>query len=117
MAVSDPGLTREQREIITQLQGTRKLVINSDFGGFSLSDQAWERYCQQKGWDHTDENMHDRMIERDCPILVDIVESMGKEANGRHAELKVVAIPADVYWELADYDGREWIAEQHRTWR
>lgn len=110
-------MTREQQEIITHLQGIRKLVINTDFGGFGLSKRAWERYCQQKGWDHTDENMHDHMIERDCPILVDIVETMGAAANGPYSRLKVVEIPADVFWELGDYDGREWIAEQHRTWR
>ncbi len=117
MAVPDPDLTREQQEIIVQLQGTRKIVINTDFGGFGLSRDAWVLWCLQKGWDPDDENLHDHMIERDCPALVKIVEAMGADANGPYSRLKIVEIPADVFWELADYDGREWIAEQHRTWR
>ena len=117
MAVPDPDLTPEQQELITQLKGIRKLVINSDFGGFGISRDAWVYWCIRKGWDPDDENLHDGMIERDCPILVDIVEAMGAAANGPYSRLKIVEIPADVFWELADYDGREWIAEQHRTWR
>jgi len=117
MAVPDPGLTREQQELVVQLLGTRKIVINTDFGGFGLSRAAWTIWCLQKGWDPDDENLHDHMIERDCPILVKLVEEMGDKANGPYSRLKVVEIPADVYWELADYDGQEWIAEQHRTWR
>lgn len=117
MAVPDPAITPEQQELITQLKGTRKLVINQDFGGFGISRAAWEAWCQRKGWDANDDSLHDGMIERDCPILVDIVEAMGAAANGTYSRLKIVEIPADVFWELADYDGREWIAEQHRTWR
>lgn len=117
MAVPNPAVTPEQQELITQLKGVRKLVINRCFGGFSLSDQAWAEWCRRKGWNSDDENLHDRMIERDCPILVEIVEEMGERANGDFADLKIVEIPADVFWELGEYDGQEWIAEQHRTWR
>lgn len=117
MTIPNLELTREQQELLTQLQGVRKLVINTEFGGFGLSRDAWVSWCVQKGWNPDDENLHDWMIERDCPILVAIVEEMGPRAWGQHAQLKVVEIPADVFWELADYDGQEWIAEQHRTWR
>ena len=33
-----------------------------------------------------------------------------------NANLKMVEIPDDVEWEIADYDGKEWVAEKHRTW-
>jgi hypothetical protein len=36
--------------------------------------------------------------------------------NGDFAELKVVEIPDDVQWQIEEYDGKEWIAEKHRTW-
>jgi hypothetical protein len=29
----------------------------------------------------------------------------------------VVEIPDGVEWEIAEYDGLEWVAEKHRTWR
>jgi hypothetical protein len=58
-----------------------------------------------------------RDAQRDDPILVEIVKEMGAMSNGHYAELKVVEIPDDVEWVIEDYDGSEWIAEKHRTWR
>lgn len=58
----------------------------------------------------------ERDIARDDPHLVAVVEELGERANGRHAQLKIVEIPADVDWEIEEYDGAEWIAEKHRTW-
>ena len=55
-------------------------------------------------------------IDRYDPDLVEVVERMGKAANGPHAELGVVEVPDDVDWEIDDYDGSEWVAERHRTW-
>lgn len=58
----------------------------------------------------------DRDLARDDPYLVQVVEELGAGANGRHAELKIVEIPADVAWEIDEYDGNETVAEKHRTW-
>ena len=58
----------------------------------------------------------DRDVARDDPYLVQVVEELGARANGRHAELKVVEIPADVDWEIDEYDGSEWVSEKHRRW-
>ncbi len=60
---------------------------------------------------------YDREVPRDDPFLVRTVLELGKMANGRCAELKVVEIPEDVDWIIEEYDGLEWIAERHRTWR
>lgn len=57
-----------------------------------------------------------RDIARDDPVLVQVVKELGSVANGSHAELKVVSVPADVEWEINEYDGLEWVAEKHRTW-
>jgi hypothetical protein len=59
---------------------------------------------------------YDRDLARDDPCLVQVVEQLGAGANGRHADLKVVEIPDDVNWYIEEYDGREWVAERHRTW-
>jgi hypothetical protein len=59
-----------------------------------------------------------REIARDDPYLVQVVEELGSKAvSGSHASLKVITIPADVEWQIEEYDGAEWIAEKHRTWR
>jgi catechol 2,3-dioxygenase-like lactoylglutathione lyase family enzyme len=55
-------------------------------------------------------------FERDDPLLVRCVEVLGPGANALYAELAVVELPDDVKYEIAGYDGREHIAEKHRTW-
>jgi len=49
-------------------------------------------------------------------ILIQIIEELGKEANGRCASLKIIEIPDDVEYEIDDYDGMESVSEVHRSW-
>jgi len=62
------------------------------------------------------QSFYERDIERHDPALVQVVEEMGSEADGVAAELAVVEIPDDVKWYIDEYDGREHVAEEHRTW-
>ena len=55
-------------------------------------------------------------IDRHDPGLVEVVELLGKKADGDCAKLKIVEIPDDVDYEIQEYDGNEWVAEKHRTW-
>jgi hypothetical protein len=91
-----------------------KIVINCCHGGFGLSDAAMAEYTKIKGID--DPHSHYYRIDRDDPVLVQLVEEMGDTANNRYSELKVVEIPDDVKWTVEEYDGQEWVAEVHRTW-
>ena len=100
--------------LIKTLKGIQHIVINNCYGGFSLSERAELRYREMAGI--TDPNWYNRDIARDDPYLVQIVRKMGTDANGSCAELKIVEVPADVEWEIAEYDGNEWVAEKHRTW-
>lgn len=50
------------------------------------------------------------------PELIRIIEEMGDAANGSCAELAIVEIPDGTDYEISEYDGREHIAETHRTW-
>lgn len=112
-----------------------KVVINSDFGGFGLSDAAFERYLDLKGikWARVSANrrssyyhaghineddyfLWENDISRNDPFLIQVVEELGEEANGHYSSLKIVEIPDDVEWQIAEYDGREHVAENHRTW-
>jgi hypothetical protein len=132
-------LTDEQEETFEALKGVRHIVINRQHGGFGLSWDAQISYLERAGIAYTlvdrvsrddtirfgqeivlangDEwnDRHD--IARDDPILVAIVREMGEEVNGEFSDLKVVKIPGDVEWTIDDYDGLEWVAEKHRTWR
>jgi hypothetical protein len=92
-----------------------KVVINEDFGGFGLSDDAEALYKERKGI--TDPDWWYGDISRDDSLLIQIVEDMGAKADGTFAALKVVEVPDDVNWYIEEYDGREWVAERHRTWR
>lgn len=104
----------DKEQFIKELRGIRRVVINDCYGGFSLSPEAIVKYKHLAGI--TDTEFYDREIPRDDPYLVKIVKEMGSLANGGRANLKVVEIPADVSWHIAEYDGNEWVAEDHRTW-
>jgi len=65
---------------------------------------------------YIDSVFDDLDIPRDCLALVRTVEELGENSNGRHAHLQGVEIPDGVDWIIQERDGREWIAEKHRTW-
>ena len=55
--------------------------------------------------------------DRGDSLLVECVEKLGEIANGSTAGLKVTEVPDDVVWHIeCGDDGREWVAEEHRTW-
>jgi hypothetical protein len=127
-----------------------KIVINSCFGGFSVSRKAILRYAELKGiplyiektdWDdiywtvpkedrvgvlceddfykasiedrkksnefyeaHTISN---RYFDRTDPILVQVVEELGDDANGDCARLQVVSLEKGTLYCINEYDGYE----------
>jgi len=118
-----------------------KVVINGCYGGFGLSRKATLRIRELKAdpkfggpciigdvYEATDTRPaksvdrdfgiggHDDMA-RDDTILVKVVEELGEKANGEYAKLKIVEVPNDVTWHIEEYDGIEWVAEDHRTWQ
>lgn len=88
-----------------------KVVINKCYGVFGLSEKAYKYLGIE--WDGYGYGFSD---DRTNPELIECIESIGEEANGRYADLKVVEIPDDVEWEIEEYDGIEWVSEKHRTW-
>lgn len=81
----------------------------------SFMSSAYFTKPDLKKWE-VESNVYPRNFKRNDPILVQVVEELGEEANGKFAELKVVEIP-DVAWEIAEYDGNESVEEIHRSWR
>lgn len=55
-------------------------------------------------------------IDREDPILIQVVKELGEKASGQFSDLTIVEIPDDVQYEIQDYDGVETVAEVHRTW-
>ena len=114
-----------------------KVVINSSYGAFGLSDEAHILYAKLKGYnlikaecfgyqtffknEVKDENLvDDWTFDRNDPDLVQVVETLGEKAGqGKYIKLKVVEIPDDVEWYIDNREqgGGEFIAEEHRTWR
>jgi len=71
---------------------------------------------ERRDW-FEDHMIYDRTIDRTDPDLIRIVEEMGSDAaSSRHADLIIIEIPDDIEYVIEEYDGREHIAEKHRTW-
>ena len=103
-----------------------KVVINRCYGGFDLSREAIDMICERKGvdpgvWDECFEFYHNfdmfNDTDRADKDLVEVVEQLGPRASGKCADLRIVEIPDGVAYSIEEYDGNEWVAEQHRTWR
>lgn len=47
------------------------------------------------------------------PDLIEIVEIMKEDANGKHAKLKVVEL--GIYWDIKEYDGKETVIVQRNS--
>ena len=63
------------------------------------------------------ENLHyNGDLDRTDEQLIQVVESLGEEADGCCASLDVVEIPDGVQYEIENYDGYESIHEIHRSW-
>ena len=90
-----------------------KIVINTHFGGFCLSKHALDRYRQ---YANDGPCIDERARDRTDPILVRVVEELGSDASGDFSRISVVEVPDDVKWVLQEYDGIEWVAEEHRVW-
>jgi hypothetical protein len=68
-----------------------KIVLNNEYGGFSLSEAAYQELgLKWDGYGFAEQ------IERNDPRLVACVEKLGSLASGSLASLIVVEIPDDV---------------------
>lgn len=90
-----------------------KVVICVSHGGFRLSEKAI-RWLKVRGYDYEDTEFYH--IDRTHPLLIEAVGELGKECGTSCSELKIIEIPDDIKWCIEDYDGKEWVAECHRTW-
>ena len=107
-----------------------KVVLNSCYGGFGLSEEAIQMLIDKHGLeidsdsygyvDNDDFGIEDENYEayRMDKRLISVVEKLGvKKASGKHAELRVVVVPDEVVevhgWHIDDYDGCESVHQSH----
>jgi len=114
-----------------------KVVYNGCFGGFSLSDAGVRRYLELKGilfveeeykklaysgvrfrigYDEDDSpdyfSCYD-IEDRADPILVQVVEELGEEANGHCANLLIRELDRGTRYRIQEYDGSEWVETEY----
>ena len=117
-----------------------KVAINRCFGGFGISNEAFEKLLDRKGiaFDKVEKESsflgatyyqaghagnddyyisnYDHCENRADPDLIAVIEEMGEKANSWAADIAIIEIPDDVKWHIHEYDGLEHVAEDHRTW-
>lgn len=78
-----------------------KLVVNKCYGGFSLSNKALSMLGFKHRYDAYD-------LDRNDPRLVEVVETLGRAADGSCARLAVVTLPETATdYHIDEYDGLE----------
>lgn len=97
-----------------------KVVINKCYGGFGVSVKGIEwllaRGADPKRVAVSDSGLASGFmyticnLERHHPLLVELVETLGEEADGEHAALEIREIDQPLY-RIDEYDGNECIEE------
>jgi len=87
-----------------------RIVINTRYGGFSLSEEA----CKVLNCDFEGRN-----IKRSDPRLLDLMDLLGsKYCSGKYAELTIAEIPDswDGCWKMEEFDGYESVEFDGESW-
>lgn len=91
-----------------------RLLINRCFGGFGFSEFLLDEYKKRTGEDISSRYGVDFRIDK---VVIEIFEEFGsKKCSGEYSALKLIEIPDDVEYEIAEYDGMERVEEIHRSW-
>ncbi len=80
--------------------------IQEDWQTSSDEDRRWaNKFCD-------DNQLAPREFSRTDPVLVQVVEELGKSANGEFASLHVRDVPPGTRYRIDEYDGRESVMTQ-----
>lgn len=85
---------------------SHKIVINTCYGGFGLSEEAI-KWLEDRGVGDTYE------LSRHDPLLVECVETLKEKANNPYSRLAVIEIDGNLY-RVEEYDGKEWIEQPEK---
>ncbi len=106
---------RKEKDTMDIWLGNPTLEVNSEEAGEGLILK------KDKDGSYKTSNEYYKKIridfeERTDKNLIQVIEELGKEANGSCAELKIIEIPDDIEYEISEYDGAESVHEKHRSW-
>lgn len=82
-----------------------KVVYNSKYGGFGISREGLAEYNRL-----TSLNVDSYYcIDRDDPVLIQLVETMGDKINDEYSRLKIKEFPMKykLFLKWSEYDGNE----------
>ncbi len=80
--------------------------FTKDFGdNVQLSNEDYEKY-----------SLYLDASYREDPVLIEVVEELGKKADGNFSELKIVEIPDNLDYVIDDYDGIETLHQRVEEW-
>lgn len=92
-----------------------KVVINTCYGGFGITDEVKELYKKTTG------KVLSYVVDTEfrCdPKLIEIIETIGLEnsADGPGTKLAIIEVPDDTQVEILDFDGYEEIVDARYHW-
>ena len=116
------GLSKEAMQLYAKKQGFELFFYRSVSDGKFFRDEDDLTFPMKKNYGNSftdidfDDYFDTRGIKREDPILVEVVEELGKEANGNLAELKIITVPYGLAYEIYNDHGVESVHESHSVW-
>jgi len=113
------GLSDEAILRYAEIKGVKLKTAVSKFGFtnyYLCSPEEWEQINAEEQLNPVSPGRYarsnalyfsDRDIERNDPVLVQVVEELGDKANGRGAALRITEVRAGTRYRIDEYDGSE----------
>ena len=82
-----------------------EVIYNTGYGGYSFSQEALDEYCKRKNIEFKNIPCRDEAL-RDHPIMIDVLKTLGKCANGLCAKLSIKRIQKRLAkaWSISEYE-------------
>lgn len=77
------------------------ILVGDDWCGISIEARA------ESNVRYRELTLGPSRLERDDPVLVQVVEELGEAANGSFAKLRIEEVPAGTRYRIDEYDGNE----------
>lgn len=90
---------------LARVESTFKIVYNKGYGGFGMSQSGLEEYNRRTLLNV----LYSDIIDRSDPILIEVVETMGKDINDENSSLAIKEFPIKYksFLKWYEYDGKE----------
>lgn len=103
-----------------------KVIVNKSFGGAGLSEEAIDMIVDNPNFQYDLSEGTEGLLwklknldghyYRTNQVIINVIETLGEEANGNHANLVIAEIPDNVEWEVYNYDGLETIEAPRKVY-